>query len=324
MRATRAAPTLTARTAAKPSVIATAMLVGACTLSGCDAASSDPALDAWLQIAGAQWRPGPLPDDASGPAVVGVQTLRATVQPGAIRERFRGQLGIAARAVAIGLDGDRGSWIVPAAPPDSELPEFPSFDVRAQLSLQLPEGPIDLVVVAFDEGGRSGPMQRVPLLALAQEPPRGELVIALTWDGPADLDLHVVDALGGEAWSGDPNTWQPPPPGQPVPPEAWRSGGILDQDGNADCRRDGAPSEHVVWQQRPPAGDYTVRVDTRSMCGAAAASWRVSAISGVDRVLLGAVRGTSLPDDALQPHGRGAGVLALSFTIAAQTAGLQR
>lgn len=302
--------------AAKMAALAVATM--AATAAGCEGASSDPGLEAWLQLppeSGAQWRPGDLPGDEGGPEVLAVQTLRATVQLGAVRERLRGQLGRAATGLALGIEGDRGLWILPAAPPVSEAPESPSFDVRAQIGLTLPPGPTTLVVVAFDEQGRAGPAHRTEVVAVAEEPPSGQLVFELTWDGPADLDLHVVDALGGEAWSGDPNTWQPPPPGEPVPPDAWRSGGILTRDSNAGCRRDSAPSEHVVWQQAPPSGRYVVRVDADAMCGAIATPWRVAAYRGAGRELLGAARGTSLVEDALAPHGRGAGVLALEVTL---------
>ncbi len=295
-----------------------AACLGALALAGCQGASPDPGVEAWLQLAdvpGAQWRPGPLPDDDGGPAVLGVQTTRATLQLGSVRERLRGQLATDARALALALDGDVGAWILPAAPPASEVPDVPSFDVRAQIALDLPAGPVELLAVAFDERGRAGALRRTPLVAVAQEPPAGELVFELTWDGPADLDLHVVDALGGEAWSGDPNTWQAPPPGEPSPPDAWMSGGILTQDGNAGCRRDTNPSEHVVWQQPPPPGRYRVRVDARAMCGAVSQSWRVAAYRSDTRELIAAARGTSLLDDTLVEHGRGAGTLALDLTL---------
>ncbi|NJM91103.1 MAG: phosphoenolpyruvate carboxykinase (ATP) [Myxococcales bacterium] len=44
---------------------------------------------------------------------------------------------------------------------------------------------------------------------------------------------------------------------------------------------------------------------------------RVAAYLDDATTMLGAARGTSLPEDTLRPHGRGAGVQALSFTLAA-------
>jgi len=61
-----------------------------------------------------------------------------------------------------------------------------------------------------------------------------------------------------------------------------------------------------------PSGEYTVRVDTRSLCGDAGASWYVAAYHAGE--LLDAARGISTVDDVqLQSHGAGAGVTALMF-----------
>jgi hypothetical protein len=138
-------------------------------------------------------------------------------------------------------------------------------------------------------------------------------VISLVWDGRADLDLHVVDAEGGEAWSDKVNTMKPPVPGEPVDPLEFQKHGILDHDGNKACRRDGRPNENVIWTMPPPAGNYVVRVDTRAMCGAPAAAWYVAAYRNGE--LIGAARGLSSPDDTLAPHGAGAGVTALRFSL---------
>jgi hypothetical protein len=165
----------------------------------------------------------------------------------------------------------------------------------------------------LDDLGRFGAPATVDLVANAAPPPAGELVIGLDWDGVADLDLHVLDPLGGEAWSDDPNTWVPPPPGEPVDPTAYLTGGILDHDGNANCHRDGRPAEHVIWRMPPPAGTYLVRVDARSMCGGPAAAWYVAAYRNA--TLLSAARGVATGDDVQQPHGAGAGVLALRFAL---------
>jgi hypothetical protein len=157
----------------------------------------------------------------------------------------------------------------------------------------------------------------------------GDLVVTLLWDSTADLDLHVVDPLGNEAWSGKPSTYTPPPPGMTIDPaiaeQEILASGWLDQDANANCTFDGSPSEHVIWTSRVdpqtnmmispviPSGTYTVRVDTRSLCKDASAYWYVEADSeGVD---IGAARGLSTPDDTLAPHGPGAGITALTFDI---------
>lgn len=294
------------------------LALAAFALSACDLVEFDPAYDAWLWVPGATFRPGPAPEPAGGPDVVGVQALRASLQLGATRERLRGQLGIGARAFAIGLAGDRGLWLVPASAPTAEVPGLPSFDLRAHVSPRAPAGPVELVAVAFDDAGRPGRALALPLTLEPEAPPAGQLVVALHWDSAADLDLHVVDPLGGEAWSGEPNTWKPPAPGEPAaPPDAWRAGGILTRDANAGCRRDGTPSEHVVWSLPPPAGRYLVRVVTRSLCGLHSTGWRVAAYGPGGTSVIGATRGFSLPQDAARPSGRGAGVVALEFALSA-------
>ena len=76
-----------------------------------------------------------------------------------------------------------------------------------------------------------------------------------------------------------------------------------------------APEESVTWQyQQPLPGEYIVRVDARSLCGDGSAPWEVTA----ERLgtPLGDVRGIATLDDVRQfPHGSGAGVLALRFTV---------
>jgi len=152
----------------------------------------------------------------------------------------------------------------------------------------------------------------------------GDVVVALDWEGAADLDVHVVDPTGAEVWQGHPNTWQRPPPGSPVDPCAVASGGILDRDANADCARSGRTSEHVVWTSRTcggtaiapvlPAGTYTVRVEARSSCGAASAPWAASVY--VAGALAASARGIATDYEATYDgHGTGAGTTALQFAL---------
>jgi len=281
-------------------------------LAACDGASPDPGLAAWLQVAGAQYRPGPFPADTGGPAAIDVQTRHGQLLIDRQGEPLDATLEASARAAAIGIEGADGAWIVRAGPPDADTPGLPSAKAVFGVAAELPPGPFTLKVAASDAEGRFGAPATTELMALHAPPPEGTLAIGLVWDGAADLDLHVVDPLGGEAWSDDPNTYVPPPPGDPVDPEEYKRHGILDHDANKDCRRDGRPSEYVVWTMAPPAGEYTVRVDARAMCGDAIAHWAVAAYRAGE--LIGAARGASAPEDVLLPHGAGAGVLALRFT----------
>ncbi|NVB78615.1 MAG: hypothetical protein HOV81_09495 [Kofleriaceae bacterium] len=284
-------------------------------LGACDAASPELGLDQLLQVEGAQFRPGPFPAADGGPATVAVTTTRSRFVIGQTGEAFRGVLEPAARGAVIGLDGVDGTWLVAAGPPDVDVPGMATAKGMISLAPDFPAGPFELRIAASDDAGRFGESATAMVVADEDPPPAGELVIGLAWDGRADLDIHVVDGLGGEAWTDDPNTWQQPAPGEPVDPVAYLTGGILDHDGNKGCNRDARPTEHVIWQMPPPDGDYIVRVDARSMCADASAAWYVDAYrSGA---LIGASRGVSTYDDTILPHGKGAGVLALRFSCSA-------
>jgi hypothetical protein len=291
-------------------VSATLLLV----IAACDGASNDLGYGALIQIPGAQFRPAAVPPDAGGPPIAAVQSTHTTVAIDSVDEIIRGVLGPGSTSVILGVEGDDASWIVTAGPPDFDTPDNPSFKVRAAFSAALPPGPFTIDFAGADERGVVGPTYRLPLVADAVPPPTGQLVIRLSWDDAADLDLHVVDPTGAEAWSGNPNTWKPPPPGTPPDPNAWMTGGILDRDANGGCTYDAEPREDVVWQMTPPPGTYTVRVDTPSMCTASVAYWYVTAYRA-DGSPIASARGVSTPIDAQAPHSTGAGVTAMTFTF---------
>ena len=81
------------------------------------------------------------------------------------------------------------------------------------------------------------------------------LLVSLRWDTEADLDLHVV-IPNGTVRSDDDRIWSKPrrPPGQMVDAGAYKSGGILDFDSNANCVIDGRRQENVSWTVAPPSG----------------------------------------------------------------------
>lgn len=291
-------------------------------LAACDAASSDPALDAVFRVEGAQFREGPFPADEGGPATVGVSTLSTRVEIASRTEQVSGVLEPAARAAVFGIEGFDGTWLVPAGVPGGDTPGFPTATGLFRLAEDFDPGPFVMLVSAADEEGRFGAPGSTMLVAAERPPPTGELVIALSWSGSADLDLHVVAPDGGEAWSGKPNTMKPPVPGEPVDPEEYKKHGRLDHDGNQDCRREPAPNENVIWTLPPPPGEYIVRVDARSMCGAPNARWTVAVYRNDVLVEGAAVRGISTPEDVVrlplppaQWHGAGAGTFALRFAL---------
>lgn len=299
---------------------------------GCDGASNDTGRSFPLQLReGGQFRPGAFPDDAGGPMAVQVLTDHAQVAVGQLTERMFGLLGPTARSAIIGLGVDPdgcsatssaldGAWIIPAGPPDTTQNAMePTANLRYGLQPDAPLGPMQLLLAAGDETGAVGAracadFTAVPAAQYADAGVPNELVITLTWQGAADLDLHVVDGEGHEAWSEVPNTYQPTP-GQVDPPGTYLKGGILDRDANARCERDARPQEDIIWSagHAPPSGPYTVRVEAVSLCGDPSEAWDVVAYR--QTMPLGHAQGVSTIDDVQGPHGRGAGTTALTFTI---------
>ena len=293
-------------------------LLGLC--GACTSASPDPGLDSVLEIPNAQYRPGPFPADEGGPGVIGFQTRHTDVLIGRNGERATSTLEAPARAAVIGIAGYDGAWIVIAGPPEFSAPGLPTANVTFGVRGVDP-GPLALRLAATDQEGRTGAAAEAMIVANAVELPAGELVIHLEWQGRADLDLHVVDADGGEVWTDKPNSGPPPQAGVPTDPTEYLKHGILEHDGNKDCHKDGGtPFENVIWTRPPPSGAYLVRVDARAMCGAPAAPWSVSAYRGGQ--LLGSATGLSTIEDTQPPPGEteplsraGQGVLALRFSL---------
>ncbi|HEU4405526.1 MAG TPA: hypothetical protein VFS43_09570 [Polyangiaceae bacterium] len=295
------------RALAPPALVALALA------PGCGGGvSADPGADALLRVEGASFARGAPPEAGEGPAVEAAFLTQTTFRAGFQGKSFSGQLAPGATAVAIALEGDRGYWLLPAGPAEPEAPDSPSFAVSLSFSADVAPGPNALVTWAVDAAGRFGPPSRSALTIANAPAPEGALVVSLYWDADSDLDLHVVTPEGVEIYKGNVNSWQRPA-GSPPDPDAWRAGGVLDADSNAQCRIDGRRAEHVVWRAEPPRGRYVVRVDAFSLCAEPLARWGVEARFGGERVA--GASGTSTPAATRFEHGRGAGVLALEFDL---------
>jgi hypothetical protein len=266
-----------------------------------------------MRVQGGTFVAGPMPAGTAGPEVTSVVLSTNFIQPGQRGKPLKGTLDPRGTAAAIGLRGDKGYWIVAAGLPDVQAPDLPTYDVKLDFSPDLPRGATEIVVRAVDAGERMGPESAAPLATQDAPDMNAPLVISLRWDTESDLDLHVVDPNGIEIWKRDINSYQAPPPGEPVDPEAIERGGILDFDSNAQCVIDGRRLENVLWKLERPAGHYIARVDTFSLCGEAAARWRVDVFE-LGRWIAGA-EGMSTEIDARMPHDRGAGVTALQFDM---------
>ena len=292
-------------------------------------ATSDLGYGNELVVPGAQFRVGGFPDPTGGPPVVNFTSTHTGILIGQVRETVSAVLDGAATGAILGIEGTSGSWIATTQPPDITTPGEATLSLAIGLSPDAQPGPFTLLLAGVDSDGRIGEPASLQYMAVATPPPSGDLVVTLLWNSTADLDLHVVDPLGGEAYSAKTSTFIPPPPGMPIDPTLEQNevlaSGWYDHDANAECSSSGAPSEHVIWTPRVnpntmltvesviPSGTYTVRVDTRSLCKDAQAYWYVEADSeGAD---VGHASGLSTSEDELAPHGNGAGVTALTFEI---------
>ncbi len=279
----------------------------------CDDVKADDGLDADLTVDGAQFYRGAPPAANGGPDVVAVALQTTEVHLGTTGKPVSCTLSTDATAAGFALQGDVGYWIVPSGAAAVETPGAPAVKTQLSFSRSIALGTRPLLVFAVDASGKVGAATETNLVVTDPYAPKGRLIISLTWDTEADLDLHVVDTAGVEIYKGNLNSYQKPPPGTPVDPSAVKSGGILDFDSNADCVIDGRRAEHVTYANAPPSGHYTVRVDTFSLCDAHSANWRVSAT--LDGKGLGTSHGESTDADEQTAHDRGAGVLALEFDV---------
>ena len=289
-------------------------LSAAATILGCSGgASDDPALNARMRILGGQFVAGPMPAPQNGPEVASVDLLTNTIWPGYSNKPIKGELEPSATAATLALSGDEGYWIVTAGVPDVSAPTLPTFRAAAAFSSTLAPGAYSLEVHGVDDAGRFGPPTVRTLTALSAPPSRsvqGALIVTLTWDTEADVDLHVVDPLGNEIYHGAPSSQDAFAQGSPT---AVASYGILDFDSNANCTIDGLRQEDVTWTNAPPSGHYLARVDTTSLCGQTSAHWTIRVI--LYGTTLVEVTGTAFDSDTWGAHDRGAGVLAIGFDV---------
>jgi len=299
--------------------LAVAWLSGGC---GGGASPASP-LTASLRLTGTgvQYVPGPLLDDpaAEGPSVHAISAA-FHVAPGALGRTVSGTVEKGTSAVLVGLDGDSGHYIVPVTGFDIDNPPDLQFSAQASFSRETPAGSATLRARAVSLDGSVGP-GATQGLSIDGAVSTGRLVIALSWDTEADLDLHVVtpspapDKPPVELWSGNRTTLPPRSAleGGAYTDEELAAAGIFDFDSNAQCVIDGQLAETATWQSAPPAGHYVVKVDTFSMCGQAAARWTLAVT--LDGAAIGTYRGVSTESDVRFAHKAGAGLNVLEFDL---------
>jgi hypothetical protein len=290
-----------------------AMLAVACAD---EAADPDPGLHLKLRVADAQLIRGQLAPDGGGPAVTFVERPEPQIRRGQGDVGLRGRLAPGGVAVHIQLEGDPDHWVRPAAFFDDIVNTELVWSAQLEFSPDIQNSTTAVVLVqAADDAGRFGPVSSTRY-ELLPDPPPSELTVALAWDRPADLDLHLVTPDGIDINPKNVNSFVPAPPGQVDPPDAWRDGAILDFDSNQECRIDGRQIERVTYQNIPPGpGTYRVFVTLFASCGESVVSFRVAVIRSGE--VLKQVTGSLYEFDArMHPReGEAPGLLVTEFQV---------
>ncbi|MBN1962908.1 MAG: hypothetical protein JW841_18400 [Deltaproteobacteria bacterium] len=282
-------------------------------LSSCgEGETAAPGLYANLRVSGAQFFIGERPSSTDGPTVISVETHNLVIYPGQPSRKLTGQVDESATAISIAIDKDIGYWVVPVGAPDIYTKKL-TYDMNMSFSPSLPTGTVPVIVRAVDSLGRFGPPSALNFKAVSLAV-TGAMVLSLSWDNSADLDLHVEQPNGVEIWSKNINAYMPPALGETQAADDIVLGyGILDFDSNAQCISDGRHQENVIWRDWPANGQYLVRVDTYSLCGQASAPWHVEAI--LDGEVIARASGIATEFDTRFEHQAGAGQLALTLNI---------
>jgi hypothetical protein len=276
--------------------------------------------NAGTPLPGAQFFPGAMPKAKGGPKVTAVDNLNSIIFPGQLGKPLNGRVGAGGQVVAVGLDGAIGYWIVPVGQLDIVNPTEPDFSLQADFSSALSLGDHVLHFQAGDASNSFGEPTDLKLTAKKYKDPQGLLIVRLTWDTEADVDLHVQQPDGADLWAKRQTTFVPPAPGEPNPtPAELQAGGIVQFDSNGRCVIDGAREETIVWKTVVPTGTFTVRADAFSMCGQVAANWKLQVEQRTDPKVTGTIlataSGTLYPRDTAFPHVDGSGAFATTFTI---------
>jgi hypothetical protein len=295
--------------------------------AGCGpSASSASGITALLRVSNAQFVEGALAPDSTAPGtaiVSGVAINNTNVYPG--EQSFPLSGSVSGATVLVGLKNDSGYWIVPATIVDQTTLGAYDFATQLTFSPLLPTGSQTLILRGVAADGSIGPAQLYLLTAGRPAPPTGPLVVTLTWDTEADLDLHVVipnvvdPTTPIEIWAQRPIGIPIPTLEMPADPYAVAAAPYLDFDSNANCVIDGRRQENVIFQAAPPPGSYAVLVDTPSLCGQPDAQWTASATmtdpTTMNATVLGTAQWESTDADTRGAGVAGSGRLAFTFTI---------
>jgi hypothetical protein len=194
---------------------------------------------------------GALPTAANGAQVTAI--LPAQVLRGGTVQTTLVSTTPFSRAL-FGIPGINDHWELTLAAPVT------SVTVLIVISTEMPQTSFNLRL-----GGGSaasiGPYQSTDLSVIFVG--TGEIQTNVTWDSPADVDLHLLDPSGKEIYYAS---------------RTSTTGGQLDLDSNAACGTDGPRAENIFWPDGivVPHGEYILRVDYWSSCNASSTNYTVT------------------------------------------------
>ncbi len=150
------------------------------------------------------------------------------------------------RTVAVHVEGVSGYYLV-------QLPfDVTTTDAIITVAGNVPAPDFAVIFSSADANGvwGTGSATAVSVITVAG----GDIQVSVTWNTAADVDLHVLDPSGEEIYYGN---------------RTSTSGGELDIDANAACSTSNLRQENIGWKpSSAPSGQYVVRVDYWSACGA--------------------------------------------------------
>jgi len=229
-----------------------------------------------------------LPDDPDEleeitPRIPAITPATGTVRPGQAAVGLRGTVTADAYSIAIRLADESSGYWVKAVSGVTPTPNEREWDALLYFSPDITPGEHVLEVVAIDGEGRAGAQTTFKLCVTRDvehsrnacdptvAPPAG--IIALSWQGAADLDLVVVTPSGLVVDATHPSTLDLEG-GETIDPQA-PGVGVLALDANSACRADGVQRETLTWFTSPERGKYKVYSKLFEPCGAPLAHFKV-------------------------------------------------
>jgi hypothetical protein len=260
----------------------------------CSGEKLTPAYEEPIRVTGAQFFKGELPGsppltdpeaEVPTPTVTSISLAGLLVSPGYSGKRISGRASTDAVAVGVRLAGlGSGYWVFPVGAPDPTAQGEFSWSARLDFSRDVPAGEHELFLAGIDRAGRAGaqfssrlcftsPLGDESVCNPRQAPPA--LIVSLSWDTGADLDLRVLTPEGKVVDAKHPSTALAADAGAAIDPEAPGTG-VIDRDSVRGCAVDGVERENLIFATEPSAGSYSLYANLFEACGAASARFTMT------------------------------------------------